>query len=467
MKWELQRIAELAGGQILAGEGTLLCANPVWDSRRITPGDVFVPLQGERADGHRFMADAQQRGAAASFLRRGWSGEVPDGLAIVQVDDPLAALQQWATGYLETLAAKVVGVTGSIGKTTTKEMIAAVLASSLKVGKTLGNLNTEMGLPATVLAASPDLDVLVLEMGMRGPGEILELTEVAPPYVAVITNVGVTHIELLGSIENIARAKGEILQGLRADGIAVLNGDDPQIRAQAERAPGRVIWYSSQPRVGDDILWADQVTDLGMSIQYVAHWQGESASVAIPCPGEHNLPNSLAAIAVGLALGKSLSDCVRGLLDYRPASHRLNILQSRGGATVIDDAYNAGPGSVRAALRVLIAYPEGKARYAVLGDMLELGGLAASAHREIGQLVASLPVDGLFTVGPLARLMASAAREHGLQTVTSFADNRAVAAHLERLLSSGDLVLIKGSRGMQMEEIVWSLTGEEGEGDGH
>jgi UDP-N-acetylmuramoyl-tripeptide--D-alanyl-D-alanine ligase len=467
MKWELRTIADLTGGELLVGDGALLCGDPVWDSRRVTPGAIFVPLQGERADGHMFIADAQRRGAAASFVRRGWPGELPDGLAVILVDDPLRALQLWAKGYLQTIKAKVVGVTGSIGKTSTKEMIAAALSSTLKVGKTQGNLNTEMGLPAMVLAANHDLDVLVLEMGMRGPGEILELTLVAPPHVAVITNVGVTHIELLGSVENIAQAKGEILQGMRSDGIAVLNGDDPWVREQARRAPGRVIWYSSQPSPGDDVLWADQVQDLGLSMRYVVHWQGEEAVVTIPCPGEHNLPNSLAAIAVGLALGLNMHDCIRGLLNYRPASHRLNVLRAKTGAIVIDDVYNAGPDSVRAALRVLTAYPEGRSRYAVLGDMLELGALAESAHREIGELVASLQLDGLFTVGPLAELMARAAVEQGLQQVKSFTDNDSAAAYLERLLRPDDLVLVKGSRGMQMESIVWALTGEGGEERGH
>lgn len=464
MEWKLGEIARLAGGAILVGDYALMCSDPVWDSRRVTAGAIFVPLRGENADGHTYLQDARHRGAVASFVRQDFRGELPAGLAVVQVADPLAALQQWARAYLETLPAKVVAVTGSIGKTSTREMIAAVLSARYRVGKTKGNLNTEMGLPQTVLQATPDLDVLVLEMGMRGPGEILELTSIAPPDVAVITNVGVSHIELLGSRENIARAKGEILQGLSPDGVAVLNGDDKLVAGQAGRAPGRVIWFGVTRRDQDSTLWADRIVDSGDSLRFVAHFGDSCEPVSIPWPGQHNLNNSLAAMAVGLALGMSLPECVQGLASYRPADNRLNLRQGQQGVLVIDDTYNAGPDSVRAALQVLATYPKGGRRIAVLGDMLELGELGPAAHQEMGEVAAALHLDGLVTVGVLGAIIGAAAAQAGFPSgrVACLADNAAVIAHLEQMLQPGDLVLIKGSRGMRMEEIVRHLTGERG-----
>ncbi len=464
MEWKLGEIARLAGGVILVGDHALMCSDPVWDSRRVTAGAIFVPLRGENADGHAYLHDAWRRGAVASFVRSDYTGAIPAGMAVVEVVDPLIALQQWARAYLQTLPAKVVAVTGSIGKTSTKEMIAAMLSTRYRVGKTKGNLNTEMGLPQTVLQATPDLDVLVLEMGMRGPGEILELTSIAPPEVAVITNVGVSHIELLGSRENIARAKGEILQGMHSDGVAVLNGDDELVTGQARRAPGQVIWFGQKRRDRDGALWADEVADSGDSLRFVVHFGDSALSVSIPWPGQHNLNNSLAAMAVGLALGMSLPECVQGLANYRPADNRLNLRQTPRGVLLIDDTYNAGPDSVRAALQVLATYPRGERRIAVLGDMLELGDLAPAAHGEVGNVVASLHLDGLVTVGELGALIAQSAAEAGLPAgrIASFSDNDAVIAHLEQSLQPGDLVLVKGSRGMRMEEIVWHFMGDRG-----
>lgn len=464
MEWKLQEIARLAEGEILVGNSALICSDPVWDSRRVTAGAIFVPLRGEKTDGHEFISDAWHRGAVASFVRKGYMGNLPEGLAIVQVAEPLEALQQWARAYLQMLPAQVVAVTGSIGKTSTKEMIAAVLAERFRVGKTQGNLNTEMGLPRTVLQATVDLDVLVLEMGMRGPGEILELTSIAQPQIAVITNVGVSHIELLGSRANIAQAKGEILQGMDSAGVAVLNGDDNLVAGQAERAPGRVIWFGQRRRDPENALWADQIIDSGDSLRYVAHWGELSQPVAIPWPGKHNLNNSLAAMAVGLALGMSLGECVQGLFNYRPAENRLNLRQGIAGALLIDDTYNAGPDSVRAALHVLASYPQGRRRFAVLGDMLELGELGPAAHRELGSVLASLPINRLVTIGPLAAMIAEAACQRGFPpgNAARLQDNQSAIAYLEQELQPGDLALVKGSRGMRMEEIVWHFTGERG-----
>lgn len=469
MQWVLKEVARLAGGEITAGDPTTRGNDPVWDSRRVIAGSIFVPLRGEKVDGHQFIADAKRRGAVASFVRKGWSGALPDGLVIISVDEPVEALQRWAHAYLETLPARVVGVTGSTGKTTTKEMVAAVLSDGFVVGKNYGNLNTEIGLPLTVLQAEADREVLVLEMGMRGQNEIRQLTSIAPPEIAVITNVGETHMELLGSLENIARAKGEILDGMLPQGIAVLNGDDAMVVSQARRAPGRIIWFGRHCHQQNECVWADQVESHGDSLQYLAHWQGASQIVAIPWPGQHNLYNSLAAIAVGLALEMPLERCVHGLVAYQPADNRLRVVLAAGGAKIIDDTYNASPVSMRAALQVLQEYPEGQRRFAVLGDMLELGPCGPGAHQELGKLVVALGLDGLFTVGALAGLIAATACEQGLPAnkAETFVNNRSAVSRLRQVLRPGDLVLVKGSRGMGMEEIVQCLVGEEGAGGDH
>lgn len=469
MEWTLKEIAELTDGRIVAGSPELICSDPVSDSRRVAAGAVFVPLRGESVDGHDFLADAARRGAAACLVRHDFAGQLPEQLAAVSVSEPAEALQLWATRYLAGLGARVVGITGSTGKTTTKEMTAAILAGSWRTEKNRGNLNTEIGLPLTVLRAQPGCEVLVLEMGMRGPGEILQLTKIAPPDVAVISNIGETHIELLGSVENIAAAKGEILQGLRPAGTAVLNGDDPLVVSQAGRAPGPIIWYGQHCQHRTPCLWADQVQVHGDRLEYLAHWQGETVPVVFPWPGRHNLHNSLAAVAVGLALGLPLKQCVAGLAGYQPADNRLRLVNAKSGARLIDDTYNASPVSMRAALQVLRDYPAGERRLAVLGDMLELGANGPRAHRELGELVAGLRLDGLFTVGSLAAGIADGAAAAGSwpQLIETYQDNQTVAARLEQLLRPGDLVLLKGSRGMRMEEIVHRLTGEEGATSDH
>jgi UDP-N-acetylmuramoyl-tripeptide--D-alanyl-D-alanine ligase len=297
----------------------------------------------------------------------------------------------------------------------------------------------------------------------------LQLTEIAPPDVAVITNIGETHIELLGSIQNIAAAKGEILQGLKAPGTAVLNADDPLVVEQSKRAPGKILWFGQTSVTGAASLWADQVVSNGASLEYVVHWQGESRRVHLPWPGRHNLHNSLAALAVGLAFDLSLKQCLAGLSAYSPADNRLRFVPAKSGALIIDDTYNASPVSMRAALQVLHDYPQGSRRIAVLGDMLELGTRGQAAHHELGQLIGGMQLSGLFTVGPLAELIAASVKEMGgfLGQVRAFRDNTALASFLDSWLMPDDLVLIKGSRGMHMEDIVSHLAGEEGNGSDH
>lgn len=466
-KWTLEEIARLTDGQLWRNTQAII-SEPASDSRRVTIGTVFVPLQGERMDGHDFISDAAEKGAVATLVRKGWPlDDIPRNLGVVIVDDPAEALQTWAKRHLADLSLKVVGITGSIGKTTTKEMTAAVLGERWRVLRNEGNLNTEIGLPLTVLKATCEHQIAVLEMGMRGRGEILQLTGIAQPDIAVITNVGETHIELLGSIENIALAKGEILQGMSRHGIAVLNADDKNVVAQSCHARGRIIWFSCNASEvscqSSDVLMAEHVNSDGISLGFELVWRGERLPVQIPWPGKHNVYNAAAAVAVGLAAGMGLGECVCGLLNYRPAKNRLNIMRLPAGLVVIDDTYNAGPVSMRAALQVLKDYPgcEGR-RIAVLGDMLELGPMAVAAHRELGTDVVEAGVDILISVGQLGKELAEAAKHAGLSDVHALESCAAAAELLGSLLTCGDLVLVKGSRGMQMERIVHSIVAGEG-----
>ncbi|NLW16968.1 MAG: UDP-N-acetylmuramoyl-tripeptide--D-alanyl-D-alanine ligase [Firmicutes bacterium] len=468
--WNIGEIVKLTDGTLVQGNEDTQITRVVFDSRTATPGSLFVPIIGERVDGHNYIADAAGRGAVATLAGHTWlqKNPVPERLAVIAVSLPETALQQWARRYLRALNPSIVGVTGSSGKTTTKEMIAAVMQVKYNVLKNEGNLNTEIGLPLTVVGALPEHEWLILEMGMSGLGEIRLLTDIASPHIAVITNVGEAHMELLGSRENIAIAKAEILEGMARDGIAILNGDDDFVLAQAHKAPGEIIYFGLGAKTGQERrLYITDLQNLGGQLEFTAHWQGEEVPVVFPWPGQHNVYNIAAALAVGMAAGIPLKDAVGGLLsNYRPAGGRLYVKQLAD-YTLIDDTYNANPTSMLAALQVLRDFPGGTRRIAVLGDMLELGELAQSAHRELGAQVARGGIDQLVTVGPLARHIAQGAIEAGfdLSQVHSFTSNQEAAIYLQNSRQPGQLVLIKGSRGMRMEEIVAIL--EEGASNGN
>jgi UDP-N-acetylmuramoyl-tripeptide--D-alanyl-D-alanine ligase len=464
--WNVGEIVKFTDGILVHGLESTEVTKVVFDSRAAIPGCLFVPIIGERVDGHDYMADAAGRGAVATLAGHTWLQNNPaPAIDTIGVDLPVTALQRWACRYLRSLNPRIVGVTGSSGKTTTKEMVAAVMQVKYDVLKNEGNLNTEIGLPLTVVGALPEHDWLVLEMGMSSLGEIQLLTQIAPPDIAVITNVGEAHIELLGSRENIAIAKAEILEGMAPGGIAVLNGDDPFVLAEANKAPGPIIYFgvgakAEQPQR----LYINDLKSLGERLEFTVNWQDEQVAVVFPWPGQHNVYNIAAALAVGVAAGISLEEAVAGLGNYSPAAGRL-YLRHLAGYTVIDDTYNANPTSMRAALQVLLDYPGAARRVAVLGDMLELGELARSAHLELGAAVAKSAIDELITVGPLARGIAEGAIGAGFEPskVHSFASNEETATFLRRTQQPGQLVLIKGSRGMRMEEIVAAL--EAGAGD--
>ncbi len=429
------------------------------DHRTIGAGDLFVAIRGARHDGHSFVPGAVARGAAGALVARGRGAELAPlvpGTPLIEVDDTVAALAALAAGWRRKFSLPVVGVTGSVGKSSTKELAAAVLGTRLRVLKSPKSYNNELGLPLSVLMIGPETDAAVLEMGAYGPGELTELAAIARPTVAVVTNVGHSHLERMGSQAVIAQAKGELVAALPPDGVAVLNGDDPLVRPMAALTAARALTYGLGE--GSD-LRATGIENHGFQgLSFTLHHRGEEHRIArAPLLGAHSVYTALAASAVALALGLGLDDIERGLRDPRTPI-RLVVLPGPGGSTIIDDSYNSSPVSALAALAILADAPA-RRRFAVLGDMLELGHYEEEGHRLVGRRAAEV-VDRLLTIGPRARLIADEARRAGLPSgaIDEVDRKDEVAALLERGLREGDAVLIKGSRGLALEDVVAELT---------
>ncbi len=454
----IQEVARAVGGPIV---GELVDERPissvVVDSRQVVPGALFVALRGQKHDGHDFVLDAFVKGARAALVER-----IPDGepaattarpLPMIQVKDTLLALQDLARYWRQRLGLTVVGVTGSVGKTTTKEVVTGLLEHRFQVLKNEGNMNTEIGLPLTLLKAAPQHEVVVLEMGMYALGEIRALARIAKPDIGVVTNVGPTHLERMGSIERIAEAKGELVEELPESGLAVLNYDDERVRAMASRTAAGVAYYGLDPRAA---FWADGVQSRGLQGIEFDLRQGERwVHVRMPLLGLHSVHAALAAAAVGHRLGMSLDEIAAGLHEVS-ASLRLIVAAGINGSTIIDDSYNASPASTLAALN-LLAELEGR-RVAVLGDMLELGSFAEEGHQMVGRRAADV-ADVVIAVGALGALVGQEALASckSPEAVFLAGTNQEAIQKLNAILRPGDCVLVKGSRGMRMEEIVEAI----------
>jgi UDP-N-acetylmuramoyl-tripeptide--D-alanyl-D-alanine ligase len=433
------------------------------DSRRVVPGDLFLAVEGERFDGHEFVRDAARRGATAALVREEWAVLQGDSFPIplLAVPDPVAALQQIAAARRRATDMTVVGITGSIGKTSTKEVVAAVLGQSFSTYRSVGNLNSEIGLPLCLLEIEPGTEAAVLEMGgAYAFGELSLLASIAQPNIAVVTNVHPVHLERMGSIENIAATKAELVQALPHDGIAVLNGDDSRVLAMADLAPGEVITYGLQPT--NDVWAGDVQTDGLRGSTFVLHLEGELLHVRVPMVGGHAPELALAGIAVGHAMGMHISDMLPGFDD--PAIQvRLIVLDGPNGSTMIDDTYNASAPSVLSALGLLDDLALGR-RIAVLGDMRELGAESEEQHRLVGRRAAEV-VDELITYGPLAMLIGEEAERSAQETDARVGDVRSfslderdeLVSYLRQRPEPGDVLLLKGSRGLEMEHIVSAL----------
>lgn len=433
------------------------------DSRTIKTGQLFFALPGERVDGHLFVRDALAKGASGAVVNRLPQGLEPylEKAALIVVPDVLQAMQQLATEIRLKIGIPIVAVTGSNGKTTTKDFIAAVLGSHYHTLKTEGNFNNELGLPLTLLALEEHHQVGVVEMGMRGLGQIRELCRIARPDYGVITNIGTAHYELLGSQENIAKAKGELLDCLPDTGAAILNRDDPwSVRLGEElknKRPVLSIVYYGFHQAAQVRATGLEHLDTGVNFQVIL--EGKSYQAYLPLPGAHNVQNALAAIAVGIINQVPVQDCIDSLAQVVISEKRLARVTGLNGSTVIDDTYNANPGSVMASLEVLASAPGGR-KIAVLGSQRELGALAEAGHREVGAKVVGLNIDFLLTVGQEARWIADEALKQGMEEkqVFSLNSNQEAIQMLQQLLKPDDVVLIKGSRALAMEEIVRGVT---------
>jgi UDP-N-acetylmuramoyl-tripeptide--D-alanyl-D-alanine ligase len=438
------------------------------DSRQACPGSLFVALKGECEDGHNFIADAFERGAIAAIVEREldlgyWQLDIRQKLSQSQisniqypvcfiVEDSLKALQQMAACWRDKHTPRVVGVTGSIGKTTTKEMIYGVVSQRFRTLKSEGNYNSETGLPLTLLKLEPSHQRVVLEMGMYDLGEIAELAAIARPHVGVVTNVGPSHLERLGTIERIAQAKTELVEALPSDGVAVLNGDDPWVRRMAANTEADVFYYGLDETCD---LWANHIESQGLEgIRFRFHHGPETIYAKVPMLGRHSVHTALAAAAVGLVEGQSWEEIIDGLRGA--AQLRLVVVPGLRGSTILDDTYNASPTSTIAALN-LVEELDGR-KIAVLGDMLELGAYEEEGHRKVGRRALDV-VAVLITVGERGRLMAEEALAWGMEGEKVFIreDNEGVIACLHEIIAPGDTILVKGSRGMKMEEIVAAL----------
>ena len=421
----LSQVAQFAGASLESGDGTVVINKISTDSRTIKRSELFVALHGENFDAHDFVEAAAKSGSACALVNRNWNGHVPKNFALIRALDPLHAYQQIAANYRRSLTLKVVAITGSNGKTSTKDFAASVLARKFRVTKTEGNFNNHVGLPRTILEATSEDEVAVWEIGMNHPGEIAELSKIAAPDAAVITNIGVAHIEFLGSREAIAREKGALAEAVEPEGTVILNGTVRaiEIRQSAEGSEFTILEGAHRCRA------------------------------QLPVAGLHMVQNALLAVAAGRAFGLSIEESAAGLAAAPLTRARLQIKEI-GGVHFLDDSYNANPDSMKAALRTLVELDTEGKRIAVLGEMRELGRESERGHREVGETAATLGVDHLITIGEVAEFIAQGARTAGLDKITSARSTREAAELLGDLAGPGDLVLIKGSRAARTEEVI-------------
>jgi len=453
-KLRLDEIARIAGGTILQGSPGLTFESFGIDSRLATAGGLFFAVIGKR-DGHDFVGAAAAGGAAGAVVARPVPFPGKD-FGLVQVEDTVAGLQAIARDVLARRPVKVVGITGSIGKTTTKEFTAALLAGRFRVLKSEGNFNNHLGLALSLLRLRPDDEAAVLEMGMSAAGELRTLTRIAPPDVAVITNVSPVHLQFFKGLDDIARAKKEILDGAKPGATAVLNGDDPLVVKIASDFPGRRVTFGRTK--GCDVR-AEDVKSRGYSgFEFLLRYGRESARIAFPFVNDAAVSNLLAASAACLALGLRLEEIRPAILALQPFSGRGTLIETGGGIRVYDDSYNSNPRALEAALKSLAALPAAR-KVAVLADMLELGEGEKEFHRLAGEFAAHTGWDVIVAVGPLAALIAEGAAGTGMSAaaIHRFTDADAAAAAIPHLVRDGDLVLVKGSRGMRTETIVDKL----------
>lgn len=425
------------------------------DSRQITSGALFIAIKGPQFDGHDFVRQAIDAGAVAVIVEH--HIVVDPTITLFRVDDSVKAFGDLAAYYRRKWPIPLIGITGSHGKTSTKDLIAAILKQRLTIVKTEGNFNNEIGLPLTLFKITSATEVAVIEMGMRGLGQIRRLAEIARPSVGVVTNVGLSHLELLGSQENIANAKSELIQSLPKTGLAILNGDDANVRKMAQLTTARTILYGIE---GSNLHYRAvdiELDDYGSRFRVITPEQTFSCRLGIP--GRHHVLNALAAVAVGIELGIEADEIRQGLAEPELTAQRMKII-SEDGYWIIDDTYNASPASLKSALDVLAVSRLGRRKLAVLGDMLELGAQSPQIHQEIGAYAAEKNIFSLFAYGEFARDYLAGFNRIASHPGQYFSNKGALIEELKRIIHEDDLILVKGSRSMKMEDIVNALHGK-------
>jgi UDP-N-acetylmuramoyl-tripeptide--D-alanyl-D-alanine ligase len=445
---DIETITRWARGRLAGGDPALTVEAICTDSRALKSRDLFLALRGDNFDGHTFVAEAAQRGAAGAVVEE-TPADLPADFAVIEVGNTLEALQQIAARYRRDLSLQVIGITGSNGKTSTKDLTAAVLGQHFQVTKTRGNLNNHIGLPLTMLRARHSDQIGVFEMGMNHPGEIAPLAALAAPDVAIITNIGIAHIEYLQTREAIALEKGALAEALLPSGTVILNAEDEFSKSIAARTKADAIFCGLE---SGDVRASEIRQDFtGMKFRLCADQRCVDAE--LPVPGLHMVRNALLAVAAGRVFGLSLEECAEGLRRLQLTKGRLE-QKIIHGVQVLDDTYNANPDSMSAALRTLAEMPATGRRIAVLGRMGELGGEAERGHRRVGEVAAQLGIDWVIGVGAEPGWIADEARRGGVGKVLKIETAEEAVEAIRGLAKPGDVVLVKGSRSSQMERIV-------------
>jgi len=460
--FSIEEVLRATGGRLIQGGKGVLFQGISTDSRKVGQGELFIALKGTCFDGHQFVLEALKKKAGGVVIEEDKVGDIRwnghRSKAVIAVKDTLRALGDLAHDRRRKYRTPVVALTGSNGKTTTKEMISACLETTFPLLKTMGNLNNLVGLPQTLLNLTEKERVVVLEMGMNVPGEIRRLTEIAEPDVGLITNIQKVHIEGMGSIERLEEEKGELFRRMRQDGTILVNQDDPRVIHQAREFSGQRITFGIENP--SDVMAKEIQLRGAQGTSFTLILEGELVEIVLPLLGRHFVPNALSAVAAASLFGIELKKIKEALEHFQPFPMRMEIVHLGGEKTLINDAYNANPQSMGLALETLSEVKGGGRAIAVLGDMLELGDFAEEAHQQMGQKVRELSIDLLLTVGEWAPVIAESAIRHGfpLERAKVVESHPEAISILKQWIQEGDWILVKGSRGMRMEKIVEGLT---------
>lgn len=450
----VKEILKATGGTLLCGDENTVINNVTRDSREGGEGTLFIAFKGENADGSDFVPSFLEKGSASIAERdTGYRGDK----AFILVKSSLLAIQALAKYYRYRFNIPAIGITGSVGKTSTKEMVYSVLSQHFNTLKTEGNFNNEIGMPLTAFNISPEHEAVVFEMGMSAKGELSALTAIANPEIAVITNIGTAHIGILGSQENILSAKLEILENLKPDGIAVLNADDKFLYGCKSKLNCKTVYFGIDNKDADFV--AENITEDSEKSTFTLEIEGVKYNFTVNIVGKHHIYNALAAVISGLHLGIPVDKIQKGVSDFEPVGMRQKEIEI-GKIKIIEDCYNASPASMKASMTVLKTLSEGKRSIAVLGDILEQGDFAEECHRTVGRDAGKIGTDVVVTVGNDTRFTAEEARKNGVCEVYSFKNNKETSEFLKDYVKDNDVILFKGSRGMKLEEISLEMQKE-------